>query len=70
MGKRVKIHDFTKPELDKIFALANFTSDEADYFWLRSKGKSIIQICFEMSISESKANTLSNKVNKKIIKVL
>ena len=70
MGKRLKIHDFTKPELDYIESLANFTPDQLVFFRLRSSGKSMVEICFDMSISESKASVLSSAVKKKIIKVL
>ena len=70
MGKRLKICDFILPELEKIEKLANFTVDELKFFNLRAKGKSIVQICHAMHISESKATSLSKAVSKKIMRIL
>ena len=67
--KRLKISDFTKPELDHIESLANFTPEQLTFFKLRAKGKSIIEISLSMSVSESKANNLSACVTRKIYRV-
>lgn len=68
--KRIKICDFTKPELDKFREVCNFTDDEQEYFELRSKNKSNIAISMTMCVSERTVNRLSNKVTQKIIKSL
>lgn len=68
--KHLQICDFTVPELDRFRELCNFTPDELEFFNLRSRDKSIVEISLIMSISESKASVLSSKVKKKIIKIL
>ena len=66
----MKICDFTVPELDKFRELCNFTPQELQYFNLRSKDKSNVQIAYEMNVSESTVSVLARKVKKKIIKIL
>ena len=66
----MKICDFTKPELDMLIALCNFTDEELEYFNLRAKNKSNIQIALEMHISESKVSVLARKVKNKIKRVI
>lgn len=70
MAKHLKVCDFTKPELDFIESLANFTPCELEYFRLRSRGKSNVEISLTMHISERTASNLAKAVNRKIIKVL
>jgi DNA-binding CsgD family transcriptional regulator len=66
----MKLYDFTKPELDLLLALCNFTPDEEEYFKLRSKAKSNVQIAMEMHISEAKVSVLARKVKNKIKRIL
>lgn len=66
----MQLYDFTKPELDILLSLCNFTYDERQYFNLRSQGKSNVQISMEMNVSESKVSTLARKVKTKIKRVL
>ena len=66
----MQIYDFTKPELDMLIELCNFTPDELEYFNLRSKGKSNIEISLAMNISESKVSKLARKVKSKILRIL
>ena len=68
--KHLQICDFTVPELGRFRELCNFTPDELEFFNLRSRDKSIVEISLIMNISESKASVLSSKVKKKIIKIL
>lgn len=68
--KHLQICDFTVPELDRFRELCNFTPDELEFFNLRSRDKSLVEISLIMSISESKTSVLSSKVKKKIIKIL
>lgn len=68
--KHLQICDFTVPELDRFRELCNFTPDELEFFNLRSRDKSIVEISLIMNISESKTSVLSSKVKKKIIKIL
>lgn len=64
-----KLRDYTIPELDMFRELCNFTESELDYFNLRSKDKSNIEISFEMCISEAQVSRLAKRVNDKILRV-
>ena len=64
------IYDFTKPELDRFRELCNFTPQEMDYFNLRAKGKSNVQIALEMNVSEPQVSKLAKKVKSKILRVV
>jgi hypothetical protein len=66
----MKICDFVEWELQKFRDECNFSDEELEYFNLRAKDKSNIQIAMQMNISEAKANKLSAKVRKKILKVI
>ena len=66
----MKLYDFTRPELDILLALCNFTENEEQYFNLRSKGKSNIQISMEMHVSEAQVSKLARRVKDKIKRVL
>ena len=66
----MKLRDFTVPELNRFRELCNFTDDEIQYFNLRSKDKSNIQIAFEMNISESQVSKLAKRVKSKIKRVI
>lgn len=64
------ISDFVEWELQMFRDKCNFTEEEMQYFNLRAKGKSNVQISLEMCVSESKVSTLARKVKRKMIKVL
>ena len=64
------IRDFTIPELNKFRELCNFTEDELQYFNLRAKDKSNVQIALTMNVSEAQVSKLAKRVKSKIIKVL
>jgi transcriptional regulator len=66
----MKICDFTKPELDKFRELCNFTDDEMEYFNLRAKDKTNIQVAMSMHISEAKVSVLARKVKSKILRII
>ena len=68
--KRIRIADFVEAELRHFRAECNFTDSELKFFNLRSKNKSIVEICFAMNISERTAYNISKAVNKKILKVI
>lgn len=60
------LRDYTKPELERFIEYCNFTDSEMQYFLLKSKDKSNIQISFEMNISERQVSTLAKRVKRKI----
>ncbi len=64
------IRDFVEFELQKFRDECNFTPDELQYFNLRAKDKSNIQIALEMNISEPQVSKLAKRVKTKIKKVL
>lgn len=66
----MKIRDFTVPELDRFRELCNFTDSELQYFNLRAKDKSNVEISLEMNVSEPQVSKLAKRVKSKIIRVL
>lgn len=66
----IKIYDFTKPELDFFRSQCNFLDDELEYFNLRSRGASNVEIALKMHVSEAKVSKLARKVKDKIIRVV
>ena len=66
----MQVYDFTEPELDIFRKLCNFTEDEREYFELRCRGKSNVQIALTMNVSESKVSKLARKVKSKILRVI
>ena len=70
MSERLKISDFTVPELEKLRKLCNFTTDEKRYFNLRSKDYSNVQIALALHVSEAQVSKLAKRVKSKIYRVL
>ena len=68
--KQLKICRFTEPELEVFRRLCNFTPAEMQYFNLRAKDKSNIEISMMMHISESTVYSLAREVKRKIFSVL
>ena len=68
--KYLKINDFTEPELELFRNMCNFDIEQLQYFNLRAKNKSNVEISMEMNISESKVSALARKVKSKILKVI
>ena len=66
----MKIRDFTVPELDRFRELCNFTDSELEYFNLRARDKSNIEIAMKMNISEAQVSKLAKRVKSKIIRIL
>ena len=66
----MKIYDFVEWELEKFRRECNFTPDELEYFNLRAKYKSNVEISMTMNISEARVSRLAKRVKTKILKVL
>lgn len=64
------LRDFTVPELDRFRELCNFTDPELEYFNLRARDKSNIEISMEMNISEAQVSKLAKRVKSKMIRIL
>ena len=64
------IKDFTEPELDYFRQNCHFVGDELTLFELRSDGVPIEQIAEMLERSVDGTKKISQKVNRKIIKVL
>lgn len=67
---KIRLPDFVEFELQYFRDNCNFQEDELEYFNLRSKGKSNVQIAMEMNVSEAKVSVLARKVKDKIKRVL
>ncbi len=63
------LRDYTKPELNRFIDNCNFTDSELQYFLLKSKDKSIVQISFEMNISEQAVSRLAKRVKAKMNRI-
>ena len=70
MAQQLKIRDFTVPELDMFRKLCNFTDSELQYFELRAKDKSNVEISMTLHVSEAQVSKLAKRVKSKIIRVL
>ena len=64
------ISDFTTVELKYFEKQCNFVGKEYSVFELRSQGKSLTQVADFLGISIDKAKKLSQRVNKKIRRVI
>ena len=66
----MKLRDFTVPELNRFRELRNFTDDELEYFNLRSRDKSNIEIALAMNVSEAQVSKLAKRVKSKMLRIL
>ena len=64
------ISNFTKPELDYFRANCNFVNLESDVFEMRSSGYTLEYIAEQLHILVDYVRKLSQRVNRKIIKVI
>ena len=68
--KNVLIYDFIESELAFLRQECNFSAEELEYFNLRAKHYSNLQIAIEMNVSEDKVSVLAKKVKSKILRAL
>ena len=66
----MQIYDFVEWELQMFRDECNFTEQELQYFNLRAKGKSNVQIALELNVSESQVSKLAKKVKSKMFRIL
>lgn len=66
----MKIRDFVKSELDYFRAECNFTESEMQYFNLRAKDMSNVEIAIRMNVSEPQVSKLAKRVKSKIKRVI
>ena len=66
----MQIYDFVEWELQKLRDECNFSEQELQYFNLRAKHKSNIEISLTMNVSEAQVSKLAKRVKNKIVKVL
>lgn len=69
-NKNFKIRDFVEPELEYFRQNCNFSDSELQYFNLRARDKSNIQIALEMNISEPQVSKLAKRVKSKMLRVI
>ena len=63
------LSSLTKPELESIVKMANFTDDEQKIFELLAKDKSITQIATSLCVCERTINRRIKNIESKISKV-
>lgn len=68
--KITQLYDFTIPELNRLRELCNFSDAELEYFNLRAKHKSNVEIALTMHVSEGQVSKLARKVKDKILRVV
>ena len=68
--KPMQIYEFTVPELEKFRELCNFDEQELEYFNLRSRHKSNVEISLTMNVSESQVSKLARRVKNKIKRIV
>ena len=66
----MQIYDFTVPELNRFRELCNFSDAEMEYFNLRSRHKSNVEIAMSMNVSEAQVSKLARKVKDKIRRII
>ena len=66
----MQLYDFTVPELNTLRELCNFSPQELEYFNLRSRHKSNVEIALTMHVSEGQVSKLARKVKDKIKRVI
>lgn len=64
------IKDFTEPELDFFRRQCNFVGAERQLFELRSQGVPLEEIAEILGMTDSGIRKVSQRVNRKIIRVL
>jgi hypothetical protein len=64
------VSDFTTNDIEYFRRSCNFVNFELEVFERRAKGESLEMIAEELNISYDYARKISQKVNKKILKVL
>ena len=63
---KIQIYDFVEWELEYFRQNCNFSPQELEYFNLRSKHKSNVEIALTMHVSEGQVSKLARKVKDKI----
>lgn len=65
----MQLYDLTKPEVDSLIDVCNFTEQELKYFLLKSRGKSNTEMSLAMNISLCTVSKLARKVKLKVNKI-
>lgn len=66
----MQIYDFVEWELELLRKECNFSDEELQYFNLRAKHKSNVEISLTMNVSEAQVSKLAKRVKNKIVKVI
>ena len=65
----MQIYELTVPELDYYKSNCNFLDDELQFFILRSRKKSYVQIALTLNVSEAQVSKISKRVKSKMNRV-
>jgi transposase len=66
----MKIADFTKPEIDFLLSMCNFTNEEEMLFHMRCKNIPLEECAERLNVSIATAKRWNKKIKNKIIRVL
>lgn len=69
-NNQIKVYDFTKPEIDYLLSMCNFSPPEREFFNLRNEYLTLEQAAERMNISSTTAYRINKKMKSKIVKVL
>ena len=69
MSDRSRFDQYTQPELEELRRLCNFTPREREVFDARAEGKSVIEACFSLNMSERTVERHSANARAKIARV-
>lgn len=64
------LRDYTRPELEHLIENCNFTNEELQYFQLKAKDNSNVQISLMMNVSETQVSRLAKRVRRKIERIM
>ena len=65
----MRICDLTVPELNRYREMCNFLDDELEYFNMKSRDKSNIQIAIALNVSEGHISRIAWRVKEKMRRI-
>lgn len=63
------LHCLTQEQIDNYIQKCHFTDEEKEVFLLRTEDRTIMEIAEKLNFSRTKANSLSKRINNKLIDV-
>lgn len=66
MNNKIKLQSLIKSELDELIEKCNFTDEELEYVYYKSKDNTNVYISHMMNVSIAKVSCLARRVQNKI----